>query len=281
MTDNNTGKPRGYGFATYADADSAASAVRNLNDYEVGGRKIRVDWPHQNNKDSVPQNYEQDNTSSDNATNGQAAQTALPPMPQGVDLQPNIRVTDAISQTLNALPPQTLLDVLTQMKSLAISEPAKTTEILRQQPQLAYAIFQALLLMGLVDDKIFQQVLEQPQAQARAAPVPLQPPPILPPQQHPHPFPPPIPQQHQQYPAFPPPLPGQQPPSMQPRPQYGAPPPVPQHVQQPPPAQQPQQPLSQDQMIQQILAMDQRTIDSLPPNDRAQIMALRSSYGVR
>lgn len=277
MTDNNTGKPRGYGFATYADADSAASAVRNLNDYEVGGRKIRVDWPHQNNKDSVPQNYDQDSMANEAAQNGPAASTALPPMPPGVDLQPNIRATDAISQTLNALPPQTLLDVLTQMKSLAISEPAKTTEILRSQPQLAYAIFQALLLMGLVDDKIFQQVLEQPQA--RAAPLPPQPPPVLPPQQHPHPFPPPIP--GQQYPGFPPPLPGQQPPNMQARTPYGAPPPMPQHVQQPPQTQQAQPTLSENQMIQQILAMDQRTIDSLPPNDRAQIMALRSTYGVR
>ena len=282
MTDSNTGKPRGYGFATYADADSAASAVRNLNDHEVGGRKIRVDWPHQNTKDSALSGGDAGGgdvaAAAVGALNGLAGQAELPPVPPGVDLPPNIKATDAISQTLNTLPPQTLLDVLTQMKSLAISEPAKTTELLRQQPKLAYAIFQALLLMGLVDEKIFQQVLEQ---QSRApAPMPAQPPPMIPPpQQTPLPYAPP-PQQHPQYPGFPPPpFPGQQMPAMPPRPipQYGAPPPIPQ--QQPPPQPQPQFQPSQDQLIQQILSMDQRTIDSLQPTERQQVLAIRAQYG--
>jgi cleavage stimulation factor subunit 2 len=53
------------------------------------------------------------------------------------------------------------------------------------------------------------------------------------------------------------------------------PPPPPQ--QRPPPQ---QAPLSDtDALMQQVLAMPQDVIDSLPPADRAQIMALRASYG--
>lgn len=279
MTDNNTGKPRGYGFATYADADSAASAVRNLNDYEVGGRKIRVDWPHQNTKDGGPS--EQESAPAEAVTNGQAAQSALPPLPAGIDLAPNLKATDAISQTLSKLPPQTLLDILTQMKSLAISEPAKTTELLKSNPQLSYAIFQALLLMGLVDEKIFQQVLEQPQ-RAAAPPMPPQPPAIVPQQPTPHQYGA-VPQPHPQYPGFPPPpMPGQAMPGMPQhimQPQYGAPPPVPQHQQ---PAPTPAQfDASRDPLVQQIMAMDQRTIDSLPPTERAQVIQIRQSLGIR
>ncbi|KAK5078935.1 hypothetical protein LTS08_003912 [Lithohypha guttulata] len=292
MTDSGTGKPRGYGFATYADPDQAASAVRNLNDYEVGGRKIRVDWPHQQNKDAADKASDGDMVPPDGAYNGQAAQTALPPLPPGVELPPNLKATDAISQTLSQLPPQTLLDILTQMKSLAISEPAKTTELLRQQPQLSYAIFQALLLMGLVDEKIFQQVLDQPQRPAAVVPPPMaaQPPPIPPPHQTPHPQYPPMPQQHPQYPGYPPPpIPGQQMPGvgMPPRvmPPYGAPPPPyppPQQQlqQQPPPVQAPPQP-DQNQLLQQILAMDQRTIDSLPETEKQQVLQIRAQMGVR
>lgn len=271
MTNADTGKPKGFGFADYADADSAASAVRNLNDYEVNGRKIRVDWPHNNEKDSVPQNYDQTPTVAvvDNALNGQPAPNALPPLPPGVDLPPNLKATDAISQTLSALPPQTLLDVLTQMKSLAISEPARATELLRQQPQLSYAIFQALILMNLVDHKILTQVIEQPQA--RPPPVVTQTPQITPLQQPPHAFPPPPPQQ---FGGYPPPIPGRPP-------AYGLPPP-PQHAQAPPPVQQQPPPVDQQQLLQQILAMDQRTIDSLPPTERQQVMQLRQQYsGVR
>lgn len=253
MVDSATGKPKGFGFADFADADAAASAVRNLNDYEINGRKIRVDWPHAGEKDAAPTGY--DATATANVPSmPMLAAPALPPLPAGVELPPNLKCTDVISQTLSTLPPQQLLDVLTQMKGLAISDPGRAIELLKQAPQLSYAIFQALILMNLVDPKVLAQVVEQ-----TARPVSM--PGILPPQQQPP----------QQYSGFPPPMPPQQyqPPRPQPQPQY-APPPM---------AQQP--PQNQNDLLQQVLAMDQRTIDSLPPTERQQIMQLRQQMGVR
>ena len=244
MTNPDTGKPKGFGFADFADADQAASAVRNLNDYEIQGRKIRVDYPHNNEKDSVPQDYQA------MAQDGAAGQPpSLPPLPPGTDLPPNLKCTDAISQTLNTLPPSQLLDVLTQMKSLVATDPARATELLKQAPQLSYAIFQALILMNLVDPKVLGQVVEQnarPPAQNIPQPI----------QQPPQPFayqPPPVPTPQPQYPQ--PPLP------------------------RPAPAIAPT--LSQDEMIRQVMQLDQATIDQFPPAERQQIMALRASYGVR
>jgi cleavage stimulation factor subunit 2 len=256
MTNPDTGKSKGFGFADFQDADQAASAVRNLNDYEIDGRKIRVDWPHNNEKDSVPTNYDQASMPSDGLN--AAAASALPPLPPGVDLPPNLRATDAISQTLSTLPPPQLLDVLTQMKGLAISDPARATSLLKTAPQLSYAIFQALILMNLVDPKVLAQVVEQ----AARPPQPT----VIPPPQ-------PVPQQ---YPGYPPQMvPGQMPP--RPPPQQYTPQPMP--TQQPTPQQQPQ--LSHQEMIQQVLAMDQRTIDSFSPTERAQIMQIRASMGIR
>lgn len=82
MINPETGKPKGYGFADFADADAAASAIRNLNDYEVMGRKIRVDWPHNNEKDSVPPDYSQQaqpGVSSSAGQDGQSSQAPLLP----------------------------------------------------------------------------------------------------------------------------------------------------------------------------------------------------------
>lgn len=259
MINPETGKPKGYGFADFADADAAASAVRNLNDYEVMGRKIRVDWPHNNEKDSVPPDYSQQSQMGlpIPGQDGQGGQAPLlPSLPPGTDLPPNLTCPNAISQTLASLPAPQLLDVLTQMKSLVMADPSRATELLRQAPQLAYAIFQALLLMNLVDYSTLGSVVEQAaqtQQSVPQMPQPYQPYPSMPgqistPPVHSTPFAPP-PQTAQQQP----------PPQQQ------------QQQQQPSQAQVP----GQDELLQQVLSMPQATIDALPPAERSQIMLLR------
>ena len=44
MFDRETGKPKGYGFCTFEDHETASSAVRNLNNYDINGRTLRVDF---------------------------------------------------------------------------------------------------------------------------------------------------------------------------------------------------------------------------------------------
>lgn len=41
--DRDSGKPKGYGFCEYKDQETALSAMRNLNNYEIAGRNLRVD----------------------------------------------------------------------------------------------------------------------------------------------------------------------------------------------------------------------------------------------
>jgi cleavage stimulation factor subunit 2 len=42
VNDRETGRPRGYGFCEYRDAETALSAERNLNELELNGRALRV-----------------------------------------------------------------------------------------------------------------------------------------------------------------------------------------------------------------------------------------------
>lgn len=197
--------------------------------------------------------------------------SSIPPLPAGADLPAGLTCPDAISRTLHTLPAEQLLDVLSQMKTLATTDAAKATELLHQAPQLSYAIFQALLLMGLVSTEALSSVVEQ-----ASAPPPL-----------------PTPQQQAAYQA---PTPSNYPPGYPPPPPHmsgqlgmqmstppvqnqGAYPPPPQRV--PPPQQQAPQPNLPDNeaLMQQVLAMPQEIIDSLQPAERAQLMALRASYG--
>lgn len=184
--DRENGKPKGFGFAEYPDPDSAASAVRNLNDYEVMGRKLRVDFSNEND-DVMLGAF---GLPLSGASQSEPAQTdsnqILPPLPPGKDITPGASAADEISRVLRTLPPTQLLDVLTQMKTLATNEPARATELLAQAPQLAYAVFQALLLMDLVSPEAIQAVVD-----------PSQPPPQQPVQQ-----PPPMQQAPPQQPAY-------------------------------------------------------------------------------
>ena len=223
------------------------------------GRELRVDFSHVGGKDDgAPSGYNAQHPTQTQPSNGYQppVPTGLPPLPPGIDLQPNITCPDAISKTLSTLPAPQLLDILSQMKGLVMGDPAKATELLKQAPQLAYAIFQALLLMGLVDTTVLGSVVEQ-------ASHPAQPPAhAVPPRPAPS-YQPPVQQAYPQYP----PMSGQM---------HAPTPPVHNQLYQPPPAPLvPPQPANQEELLQQILNMPQHQIDQLAPGDRAQIMAVR------
>jgi cleavage stimulation factor subunit 2 len=157
-----------------------------------------------------------------------------------------VTCTDAISRTLETLPPPQLLDILSQMKTLATTEPQRATELLQQAPQLAYAVFQALLLMGLVSPEAIQSVVEPgapPPAAFPPAPMPGFPgvsntPPVaaMPYQAPPQPF---------------------------------AAPPVAAAA---PPAQDP------EALMRAVMELPQAQIDMLPEAERQQILALRATF---
>lgn len=103
----------------------------------------------------------------------------LPP-PTGVALPPGASATDAISETLATMPPSKLLDIMTEMKvcrlgmmrakthtliwalysfiqqALVKTSPEQARALLNANPQLAYALFQAMLMMNIVDPVVLQ-----------------------------------------------------------------------------------------------------------------------------
>lgn len=179
---------------------------------------------------------------------------SIPPLPPGKELPPGVSFHDAISRTLHTLPPAQLLDILSQMKQLATTDPARATELLNQAPQLSYAIFQSLLLMGLVSPEAIHSVVDT------TAPPPVQATPVGYPQ-------PPMPG----YPG----MATNTPPVVAP---YAPPPPQPSQASYAPtpaaapPAQDP------DQLLKMVMELPQATIDQLPEGERQQIMALRAQF---
>ncbi|KAF8065196.1 hypothetical protein FPV67DRAFT_1584071 [Lyophyllum atratum] len=232
--DRETGKPRGYGFCEFADHETAASAVRNLNNTDVGGRPLRIDLadsdPFLEGKTTVrgelidggvpgpsePRSQWRAGGAGD--TRSHESQPFLAGLPAGVQVAKGASSLDYISQTLASMQPSQLMEVLAQMKAFVITHPEQARTLLIHHPQLAYALFQALLLNKIVDSAILQRML----AATSGGAGPSGPPPAAPR--------PPVPPQHlQQPPQYPPnPHPGYPPqPLQQPQPMHGlAPPPM-------------------------------------------------------
>lgn len=151
--DHATGKPKGFGFCEYRDADTAASALRNLQGVEVGGRGLRLDFA---DTDDAPPSKRFRGPGGGPAGPGMlppqqaigggptppapaplagppAGGYAIPPppvgstgprpLPQGVPVEAGKTAVDKITETIGTMPPGQLLDIMSQMKVRAQPPP--------------------------------------------------------------------------------------------------------------------------------------------------------------
>jgi len=155
--DHATGRMKGFGFVEFYDNETASSAVRNLSGLDMDGRILRVDHAEPEKTGPTAGRVSTIPTSAALPTN----------LPTGVAVPPGMSATDSITQTLATMPPNQLLDIMSQMKSLVTTSPDQARALLNGQPQLTYALFQAMLMMKVVDPSVLQRML----APAPAAPI--------------------------------------------------------------------------------------------------------------
>ncbi|RPA95898.1 hypothetical protein L873DRAFT_1812245 [Choiromyces venosus 120613-1] len=149
--DRETGRSKGYGFAEYVDDETAASAVRNLDNYEILGRKLRVDYSSHGHIPEAPH------------------PNPFPDLPRGMELPQGLSAVEAISRTMDAIPPAKLSELLGEMHDLAVKDPLRVTELLKHAPQLSYALFEAMVKTGQVDMAQMERYLEPADASLRGS----------------------------------------------------------------------------------------------------------------
>ena len=98
--DRETGKPKGYGFCEYRDQETALSAMRNLNGYEINGRTIRVD-----NACTEKSRMEMQSL----------LQSQVVESPYGPPCDPE-KAPEIISQMVASMSPEALFDLIKQIK---------------------------------------------------------------------------------------------------------------------------------------------------------------------
>lgn len=146
--DRETGKPKGYGFCEYKDQETALSAMRNLNAFDLNGRPLRVD-----NAASEKSKEELKNLQ---------ASLGGPPVesPYGAEVEPE-RAPEAISKAVASLPPEQMFELMKQMKLCIQNNPGEARNMLLQNPQLAYALLQAQVIMKVVEPQVALSILHR------------------------------------------------------------------------------------------------------------------------
>ncbi|KAG0721534.1 Cleavage stimulation factor subunit 2 [Chionoecetes opilio] len=143
MYDRESGKPKGYGFCEYKDQETALSAMRNLNGYEIGGRPLRVDNAC----------TEKSRMEMQSLMMGPVVES-----PYGADVEPT-KAPEAISNAVASLPPEQMYELMRQMKLCVRNNPQEARTMLMNNPQLAYALLQAQVVMRIIDPKTAVQIL--------------------------------------------------------------------------------------------------------------------------
>lgn len=149
MFDKETGRSKGYAFVEYSDVETAASAVRNLNNYSIGNRQLRCDFSRENTISSAGAN----------STMKGKTEDTLPPLPAGTQLQPGQKYSDAISNVVNGLDKARVEQIVIDAKKMAQRNPVLLENLLAQCPQLSYAIVEALLQTKTVDEQAIAPIL--------------------------------------------------------------------------------------------------------------------------
>uniref|UniRef100_A0A915PYQ6 RRM domain-containing protein n=1 Tax=Setaria digitata TaxID=48799 RepID=A0A915PYQ6_9BILA len=148
--DRDTGKPKGYGFCEYNDAQTAESAIRNLNGFELNGRPLRVDSAAGGDRsaDEVQQLQAAFAAQQQEYLQQQAQES-----PYGPETEPE-KAPEVISRSVASLPPEQMFELMKQMKQCVHNNPNEAKNLLMNNPQLAYALLQAQVVMRIVDPQV-------------------------------------------------------------------------------------------------------------------------------
>jgi cleavage stimulation factor subunit 2 len=286
VTDMETGKPRGFAFIEFEDPQAALSAIRNMNDYELNGRRVRVNFSNSSHLEALAGKLGMD----------LSQQTQRPSSSSNTNQQSGSG-TNAVSDALKSMSKGEMYDVVAKFKEIADRDPDEARRILSGHPQLPEAM---LFLMSKLD-MVQTSIPTEGGGSALSAAVPNAPIPMqttssraadpraraldpraaasssgpIDPRSSAAPAPPP-PRADPRARVDPRASRGAPPPPMMPpqQPQYGVPPPQPGlPPMQPPPA--PGLANLDPSLVQQVMSLTPQQISQLPPNKQQSILALR------
>uniref|UniRef100_A0A914EHT1 RRM domain-containing protein n=1 Tax=Acrobeloides nanus TaxID=290746 RepID=A0A914EHT1_9BILA len=149
VRDRETGRPKGFGFCEFVEPQIADSAIRNLNGFEIGGRPLRIDSAANGERSAEETQQLQ------SVLTGQVEESPYGPEPEAG------KAPEAIARTVASLPPERMFELMKEMKECVNNNPSMARHLLQSNPQLAYALLQAQVVMRVVDPRVAISMLHR------------------------------------------------------------------------------------------------------------------------
>ncbi|KAG2313120.1 hypothetical protein Bca4012_027694 [Brassica carinata] len=183
VTDRETGKPKGYGFCEYKDEETALSARRNLQSYEINGRQLRVDFAENDKGIDKPRDQGQGGTGlppaavSDSQKQIGGALDSNMHQPVGINLamqaasvmagalggpqvgsQSALQVpaSDPLTLHLAKMSRTQLSEIISSIKLMATQNKEEARQLLVSRPHLLKSVFLAQIMLGIVSPQVLQ-----------------------------------------------------------------------------------------------------------------------------
>ena len=142
VTDLETGKPRGFAFIEFEDPQAALSAIRNMNDTELNGRKLRVNFSNSSHLETLAGKLGMDMSQSTPVHKIPAVGAVeAPSLDQG---------TQAVANALKSMSKGEMYDIIKKLKEIADSDADEARKLISGHPQLPEAILHLMSRLEMI-----------------------------------------------------------------------------------------------------------------------------------
>jgi cleavage stimulation factor subunit 2 len=158
VLDPETGKMRGFAFVEFEQAQDALAAIRNMNEYELNGRKLRVNFSNSSHLEVLAGKLGMDLSSSTGTSSSGQPSSSASAKPSGA--ASSLTGTNAVAESLKSFTKGEMYDVVAKFKEIADRDPDEARRLIAGHPQLPEALLFCMSKLDMIKTPLTSSMVE-------------------------------------------------------------------------------------------------------------------------